>query len=174
MANLDSSIARKSSGDIDAPLLSSGSSFKVLMPRHSSLSYQWPMKFLRVSSPLKLKKTSYFHWGVEDEPEPEALGSVIAISRPRLWQRYLVIKSWATDIPNFWNSKLEKQCKLRYVQQKKMVDGKGKWIPIWRRMDSETTGASSSKWVADGYALVASSSSLKSEKISRLLQIFWN
>ncbi|PRQ59025.1 hypothetical protein RchiOBHm_Chr1g0365631 [Rosa chinensis] len=65
MANLDCSIAVRSSGEMAVPLSSSGWSRKVLIPLHCNLSYKWSVKPFRVSSPLKLKNTSYFHGKAE-------------------------------------------------------------------------------------------------------------
>ena len=64
--NLDSSIAFESTGEIDFPLSSLSSSLKVKMPFCFNVVYRWSVKALRVSSPLKLRNTSYFHWGVKD------------------------------------------------------------------------------------------------------------
>ena len=43
---------------------------KVRIPRRTKALYKWPMKPRRVSSPLKLKKTSKFMgWGMKEEDE---------------------------------------------------------------------------------------------------------
>ena len=52
------------------------------MPLSHKALYKWPVKLRRVSSPLKLKKTSYSHWWVEEEveviaEEVEAIGVYI-------------------------------------------------------------------------------------------------
>ena len=70
-ANLDSSIAFKSSGAIDVPRLSFSSSLKVDMPLCSKAVYRWSVNFLRVSSPLKLRNTSYFPSLKQEEEEQE-------------------------------------------------------------------------------------------------------
>ena len=67
IANLDSFIAFKSSGEIDFPISRFSSSLKVTMPLCFKATNRWSVKLERVSSPLKLRKTSYFHQGVEDE-----------------------------------------------------------------------------------------------------------
>ena len=69
-ANLDSSIAFKSSGAIDVPCLSFSSSLKVDMPFCFKVVYRWSVNFLRVSSPLKLRNTSYFP-PLEEEKQEE-------------------------------------------------------------------------------------------------------
>ena len=71
ITNLDSSIAFKSSGEMDLPLSSFSTSLKVTMPFCIKPAYRWSVKPLRVSSPLKLRKTSYFHYGVEDGNDEE-------------------------------------------------------------------------------------------------------
>ena len=71
IANLDSSIAFKSAGEIDSPLSSSSSSLKVKIPLHCKVAYRWSVKLFRVSSPLKLRKTSYFHRGVKEEADDD-------------------------------------------------------------------------------------------------------
>ena len=67
IANLDFSIAFKSSDEIDFPVSSFSSSLKVKIPFCFKATYRWSVKLLRVSLPLKLRKTSYFHCGVEEE-----------------------------------------------------------------------------------------------------------
>ena len=62
----DSSIASKSL-EIYFPLSSPSSSLKVIMPLQFKAAYKWSVKLLRVSSLLKLRNTSYFHWCVEEE-----------------------------------------------------------------------------------------------------------
>ena len=71
IANLDSSIAFKSFGEIDFPVSSSSSSLKEKMPFYFKAKYKWSVKPLRVSSPLKLRKTSYFGCGVEEKNNDE-------------------------------------------------------------------------------------------------------
>ena len=66
IANCDSSIVLKSS-EIDFPFSSSSSSLNVKMSFHCKATYRWSVKLLQVSSPLKLRNTSYFHWCVEKE-----------------------------------------------------------------------------------------------------------
>lgn len=75
-ANLDSSIALRSSEEMAFPLSRLLSSLKVTIPFRANASYRWSTKFKRVSSPLKLRKTSYFHrgGGGEEEVEAEAEG----------------------------------------------------------------------------------------------------
>ena len=70
-ANLDSSIAFKSSGATDVPRLSFSSSLKVDMPFCSKVVYRWSVNLLRVSSPLKLRNTSYFPSLEQEEEEQE-------------------------------------------------------------------------------------------------------
>ncbi|PON91861.1 hypothetical protein TorRG33x02_124590 [Trema orientale] len=60
-ANLDSSMAFKSSGAIVFPLLSFSSSRKVWIPLRFRALYKWSVKLCLVSSPLKLRNTSNFH-----------------------------------------------------------------------------------------------------------------
>ena len=67
IANLDSSIAFKSSSEIDFSLSSFSSSLKVKIPFCCIAAYKWLVKPLRVSLPLKLRKTSNFHRDVEEE-----------------------------------------------------------------------------------------------------------
>jgi hypothetical protein len=56
------------------------------MPLCSKLEYRWLVKLFRVSLPLKLRKTSYIHWGGESEDEAafcmldEAMGIPVAIN----------------------------------------------------------------------------------------------
>ena len=73
IANCDSSIALKRL-EIDFPLSSPSSSLKVIMPFRFKAAYKWSVKFLRVSWPLKLRNTSYFHWRVEGEGKGESDG----------------------------------------------------------------------------------------------------
>ena len=70
-ANLDSSIAFKSSGAIDVPHLSFSSSLKVDMPFCFKAAYKWSINLLQVSSHLKLRNTSYFPPLEEEEQEQE-------------------------------------------------------------------------------------------------------
>ena len=70
-AYLDFSIAFESSGEIVFPFSSFSSSLKAIMPSLLKASYRRSANVLRVSSPLKLMKTSYFHLPVEDEEEEE-------------------------------------------------------------------------------------------------------
>ena len=67
IANLDSSIAFKSSGAMNVPRLSFSSSLKVDMPLRFKALYRWSVNFVRVSSPLKLRNTSYLHPREEEE-----------------------------------------------------------------------------------------------------------
>ena len=69
MANIDSSIAFKSSGEIGSPLSRFLSSLKVLTPFCFKVTYRWSVKFLQVSSPLKLRKRLYFHLWLEEEKD---------------------------------------------------------------------------------------------------------
>ena len=78
MANIDSSIAFKSSGEIGSPLLRFLSSLKVMMLFCFKIEYRWPVKFLQVSSPLKLKKTSFFHLRLEEREEDGVFSSMKA------------------------------------------------------------------------------------------------
>ena len=50
---------------------------KVLKPSRHKVLYKWPIKPLRVSSPRKFKKTSYFHWVVEEEEGSLLIGKAI-------------------------------------------------------------------------------------------------
>ena len=77
-ANIDSSIAFKSSGEIGFPLSRFLSSLKVKTPFYFKVVYGWSVKLLRVSSPLKLRKTSYFHLRLEEEEEDELFESMKA------------------------------------------------------------------------------------------------
>ena len=77
-ANIDSSIAFKSSGEIGFPLSRFLSSLKVKTPFCFKVAYRWSLKLLRVSSPLKLRKTSYFHLRLEEEEEDELFESMKA------------------------------------------------------------------------------------------------
>ena len=83
IANLDFSIAFKSSDEMNFPVSSFSSSLKVRMPFCFKATYRWSVNLLRVSSPLKLRKTSYFHYGVEEEidDENEADGVLMAAIR---------------------------------------------------------------------------------------------
>ena len=67
IAYLDFSIAFKSSDEIDFPVSSFSSSIKLKMPFYFKATYKWSVKLLRASLLLKLRKTSYFHCGVEEE-----------------------------------------------------------------------------------------------------------
>ena len=76
IANFDSLMALKSSVDMGFPFPSFSSSLKVIIPFSSKAAYRWSVKFFRVSSPLKLRKTSFIPRGVEvddddDEEEEE-------------------------------------------------------------------------------------------------------
>ena len=71
IANIDSSIAFKSSGEIGFPLSRFLSSLKVKTPFYFKVVYRWSVKLLRVSSALKLRKTSYFHLRLDEEEEEE-------------------------------------------------------------------------------------------------------
>ena len=73
-AYLDFSIAFENSGEIVFHFSSFSSSLKAIMPSLFKASYRRSANVLRVSSPLKLMKTSYFHLLVEDEEEEEELG----------------------------------------------------------------------------------------------------
>ena len=66
ITNCNSSIALKGS-KIVFPRSSPSSSLKVIMPLQFKAAYKWSVKLLRVSSLLKLRNTSYFHWCVEEE-----------------------------------------------------------------------------------------------------------
>ena len=52
------------------------------MPLLFKAVYKWPVKLLRVSSPLKLRMTSYVYPKVEDGkdeevlPEPKSIGNI--------------------------------------------------------------------------------------------------
>ena len=72
IANLDSSIAFKSFDEIDFPFANFSSSLKVKMPFCFKEKYKWPVKPLWISSPLKLRNTSYVQQG-EKEEDDEAL-----------------------------------------------------------------------------------------------------
>ena len=56
---------------MNAPRSRLSSSLKVVMPFRFNASYRWLVNFLRVSEPLKLRKTSYsyLHPGVIEEEE---------------------------------------------------------------------------------------------------------
>ena len=69
IANSDSFIAFKSSWEIGSPLSRFLSSLKVLTPFCFKVVYRWSVKFLQVSSPLQLRKTSYFHLWMEEEKD---------------------------------------------------------------------------------------------------------
>ena len=71
IANIDSSIAFKSSSEIGFPLSRFLSSLKVKTPFYFKVAYRWSVKLLRVSSALKLRKTSYFHLQLDEEEEEE-------------------------------------------------------------------------------------------------------
>ena len=49
------------------PCLKFSSSLKTSMPFCFKATYIWSVKLLRVSSPLKLRKTSYFQFGVDED-----------------------------------------------------------------------------------------------------------
>ena len=69
IANLDSSIAFMSSREMTVPRLTSSSSLNVNMPFYFKAAYRWSVKFVRVSVPLKLRKTSYFHPCITEEED---------------------------------------------------------------------------------------------------------
>ena len=71
IANLDSSIALKSSGAMNIPRLSFSLSLKMQMPFCFKLVYRWSVNFVRVSSPLKLRKTLYLHLREEEEDDDD-------------------------------------------------------------------------------------------------------
>ena len=58
-----------SSGEIDFPLSSLSLSLKVKIPERCKATYRWSVKLLRVSSPLKLRKTSYIHRLEEEDDD---------------------------------------------------------------------------------------------------------
>ena len=58
-----------SSGEIDFPLSSLSLSLKVKIPERCKAAYRWSIKLLRVSSPLKLRKTSYIHCLEEEDDD---------------------------------------------------------------------------------------------------------
>jgi hypothetical protein len=58
----DPSIASISECDMSSPLLSFSSTKALICFRGKALT-KWPRKPWRMSSPLKLTKTSYFGWG---------------------------------------------------------------------------------------------------------------
>ena len=64
IANFDSSTASNRS-EICFPLSSRTSSLKVKMPFCFKAKYRWLTKLFRLSWPLKLRKTPYFHVAVE-------------------------------------------------------------------------------------------------------------
>ena len=64
IANFDSSIA-SNRFEIGLPLSSRTSSLKGKMPFCFKAKYSWLTKLFRLSLPLKLRKTSYFHVAVE-------------------------------------------------------------------------------------------------------------
>ena len=68
---LDPWIAALNDADINNPFLRSSVSLKVLTPAPVNVVYRWSVKVLRVSSPLKLKNTSYFLVLFEEEEEEE-------------------------------------------------------------------------------------------------------
>ena len=39
------------------------------MPFYFKAKYKWSIKLFRVSLPLKLRQTLYFHWGVKEEDD---------------------------------------------------------------------------------------------------------
>ena len=69
IANNDPSIAFKSSCELGSPLSRFLTSLKVLTPFCFKVVYRWSVKFLQVSSPLKLRKISYFHLWLEEEKD---------------------------------------------------------------------------------------------------------
>ena len=92
IANLDSSIPFKRFDEIDFPISSFSPSLKVTMPLLSKASYRGFVKLLRVSLSPKLRKTSYFHCGVEEEIDDEdeaflmlmeAIGNILADLEPK-------------------------------------------------------------------------------------------
>ena len=58
----------RNSSEIFSPLQSLSSMTVWMSLSHKAL-YRWPVNLWRVSLPLKLKKTSYSHWLVEEEVE---------------------------------------------------------------------------------------------------------
>ena len=54
---------------MNVPRLSFSSSLKVDMPFCFKALYRWSVNFVRVSSPLKLRKTSYLHPREEEEED---------------------------------------------------------------------------------------------------------
>lgn len=74
--NFDSSIALRSSEEMSFPLSRLLSSLNVTIPFRAKASYKWSTKLKRVSSPLKLRKTSYFHRGGGGE-EAEGIDDIL-------------------------------------------------------------------------------------------------
>ena len=70
-ANVDSSIAFKSSGAMIVPRLSFSLSLKVDMPFCFKLAYRWFVNFVRVSLPLKLRMISYLHPQEEEDDDDD-------------------------------------------------------------------------------------------------------
>ena len=54
---------------MNVPRSSFSSSLNVNIPFCFKAAYRWSVKFLRVSLPLKLRKTSYVHPYIEEEDE---------------------------------------------------------------------------------------------------------
>ena len=107
-ANLDSSIALKSSGLMDAPRSRFSSSLNVVKPPRFNASNRWLVKFFRVSKPLKLTKTSYLYLrlGVieeEEEGENEEEAFSLLIEAIENYYRY-VLKS----VVGFWTRSEER------------------------------------------------------------------
>ena len=72
MEILELSMASRSSKEISSPLRSS-SSMKVVIPLWRKMPFKWLVKPLRVSSPLKLKNTSYLYRRLKEEEEAPLL-----------------------------------------------------------------------------------------------------
>ena len=67
---------------MNAPRSRLSSSLKVVMPFRFNASYRWLVNFLRVSEPLKLRKTSYSYVLLRLEVEEEGKHEDKAFSGP--------------------------------------------------------------------------------------------
>ncbi|CAL8107929.1 unnamed protein product [Prunus armeniaca] len=75
---MDPWIACSSWSFINSALSSSLSSRKALIPASDNAAWRWPVKPLRVSSPLKLKNTWYFRVLEEEDGEDEEEAAFLA------------------------------------------------------------------------------------------------
>ena len=111
MELLELLMALRSSVEISSPHGSS-SSIKVWIPFSFKKPFKWLVKSMRVSSPLKLKNTSYMYWWVIEEEEAH------------LFVRKAIVKWYVwEDLKGTWERKLDeiRQRRARFWNLNRIV-----------------------------------------------------